>query len=503
MIGISLPLTQLAYIAETLPALYEAGARQIELQYVERDVSRLAPSLRLVREAGFAVMLHVGIPVTEELLQSLVRAIEGMEQESIPLILSADVPLDTDMVDALTDAARENMLPLIPVLECRGKSDLLELMNACGLRNLGICLDLRNGQEEYARALASDKRIKDRLVCVRVEDADALIGTDMREYLSAISYGYLGTYNVSLNFERGISDNAAPERLLEAIQGLYCALPFCARLYDDIQLHFDERFRRALTVWDQPARGTWFSLIHSTSFLFQTNGFRWAMDIAFRNTYRMAQLPHLASVLLKDLELMIISHSHADHFEERTVRRLAENDTRWIIPDFLVETALAWGVRRDRIISAVAGEKIRIGPLTVLPFEGRHFRPVTGKGVRSYGYRVSVQDGPTMVFPGDTRDFSLAGLPSFPEADWCFANVWLGDKSGLSDHYGDILTDYARFMLHFSGKNIIFAHLYECNRKAEDMWRRAHARLITDTMRELSPRTQIHIPASGDVIPLN
>ena len=499
MTGISLPLMRLDDVADTFPALYDLGIRQVELQFVDRDVDRLAQSIGLLHATGFSVMLHIGTPLTEALLKSLALALRGAEQESFVLAVPGICMEDTDTLLACMMAVREQMIPILPALEYHGEAGALDRLDSCGLDGLGICL---NWDDVSSYDSLTDKRLKKRLACVRVRNTETMLDAERRVVLSSLSHGYLGGYHVSLFSGGEQACQNKLEAISDIIHNLYGALPLCARLYDDIQLHFDERLDHALSVWEQPRQGIWFSLIHSTAFLFQTNGFRWAMDIAFRNTYRLSRLPSNAATLLKDLELMIISHEHADHFEEKTVRQLAENDTCWIIPDFLVDTALKWGIRRDRIIPAMPGEKIRIGPLTVLPFEGRHYRPVTGKGVRAYGYRITAQDVPSLVFPGDTRNFSLDGLPSIPPSDWCFANVWLGDKNGFCEDYGTMLTDYARFMLQFSRQNVIFAHLYECNRKAEDMWRRVHARTIAEVMHEISPDVKTHIPASGDMMHL-
>ena len=249
--------------------------------------------------------------------------------------------------------------------------------------------------------------------------------------------------------------------------------------------------------------GTRFALIQSSSFLFCSNGFRWGMDIAFRGAYRLANTPKQAATLLADLELMVISHGHSDHFEERTVRALAQNPTKWVIPDFLEEQAISYGISREKMIIAHAGETLRVGPLTIRPFPGRHFRPVTGKGIEEYGYHISVDGGPAMAFPVDTRDFALRDMPKLPPANYCFANVWLGDSCGNTADYGERPSEFARFMLHFSAKNILFAHLYECDRKEKDMWREEHAALLAKTISQMNPDTRTLIPCPGEIYKLS
>lgn len=505
MIGISLPLTYIDTFAPALPRLYDLGVRRVELRHIEHSPSSLHAALALLHQSGFTAMLHTACVEPMQLLQNLKNAMAEAGDERFILTLDETWTGHTADIQTLTNGICELSLPLTPAISYSGEknaAEILSVLESCAPSDVGICLDLAAAKANGIAFPAIDKQIQKKLVGVRVTDTAVPVDESVRQILSEVSFGYLGTYNVSLSLNPKTSLDQATESLIGSITELQGLLPFCARLYDDILLHFDERVHHALTVWDQPKQGTYFSLIHSTSFLFQTHGYRWAMDIAFRNTYYLAKTPRQAAELFKDLELMIITHGHTDHFEERTIRKLAQNPTLWIIPEFLAEQALSWGLPQERMLIARAGETITVGPLTLIPFEGRHFRPVTGKGVPALGYYISAQDAPSLVFPADTRDFALKNMPEIPEADYCFANVWLGDKSGFVADYGDLLTDYSRYMLHYSSRNVLFAHLYECNRKPEDMWRRAHARLISNEMHRICPKVQTFIPASGDVMHL-
>ncbi len=275
------------------------------------------------------------------------------------------------------------------------------------------------------------------------------------------------------------------------------------QLHEDLRLHFDERFRHALTVFDGSERGTRFALVQSASYLFNTNGFGWAMDLAFREAYRLAETPAQAASLLDGAKMMLISHGHGDHFEERTVRALAQTGMTWVIPDFLVEKAAEWGILPEKMLVARAGEPLWVGPLTILPFPGRHFRPDSGKGVPEYGYHVSAKRAPSLIFPVDTRDFSTVGMPALPPADYCFANVWLGDKNALDADHTAKSAELARFMLHLSRKNMLLTHLYENGRADDSMWRDEHARIVAGAIHALSPETRVIVPHSGEVLDLN
>lgn len=508
MIGISLPFDRFDEIKNILPCLKELGGRRIELQELHwsHAPAEVFGMTKLLWTAGFEVVFHTTEEMPQQALSPLREVLAHMAKGKVVLIASSVAFPNGDAVHGLVEYIRENAMPVTVVSVCDASmsdtqfENLLLTAKAYDTSEFALCLDIRHMGTAQGKSRLSDKRLRERMIHIRAVDVGSEIDNGCKALLADAGYGYYGSYNVTLGsvFEKEV--NRSKEALIASVCALKESLPTTALLYDDIRENFDRRFQQALTVWNESREGTTFSLIQTTAFLFCTNGFRWAMDIAFRWAYRLAKTPYEASKMLSDMQLMIISHEHGDHFEERTVRQLAQNETMWIIPDFLVDTALAWGIRREKILSARVGEEIRIGPLTVLPFEGRHFRPVTGKGVRAYGYHISAPSSPSIVFPGDTRNFSTEGLPDLPSADYCFANVWLGDKNGFAANYDDIMMPFIHYMLHFSEKNILLTHLYECGRRDEDMWRREHAELIADEISKISPNTKVHIPHAGDMI---
>jgi L-ascorbate metabolism protein UlaG (beta-lactamase superfamily) len=288
--------------------------------------------------------------------------------------------------------------------------------------------------------------------------------------------------------------------LIGSVRELKEKMPICSTVYDEVRDHFEDWITSADDVFD--ADGVRFGLIHSSSYLFNFNGYRVGMDIAFRNAWILASEPEQCVDYLKNIHLMVISHNHADHFEESLVRELANTQIRWVIPDFMYDMALEWGISPEKIYIAKKDEPITAGNLTILPFEGRHFRPGTQRGTLEYGYYVTAEGMPSIAFPVDVRDFSLENLPDIPKADYCFAHVWLGDGNGLDAVSEPMAHDFAEFMLKFSEKNIILAHLYESRKKDKYMWRREHAEFLAAKIKELSPKTNVFIPNCGQVIDL-
>ncbi|MBQ3074496.1 MAG: MBL fold metallo-hydrolase, partial [Clostridia bacterium] len=321
----------------------------------------------------------------------------------------------------------------------------------------------------------------------------------LRAILEKLTWGYYGVYNVEPDFPR-LAEEFTPLEVLErSVPTLKKALFPTAELYDRIRREFDRSFLQSLSVKEK-REGTHLGLVHAASYLFNTQGYFWGMDLAFRACYDLSETPHRVAELLKDLKLMVITHGHRDHFEERTIRALAENDTLWLIPDFLEEKALSFGLKKEKIILAKKDEPVTVGPLTFLPFESRHFRPVTGKGVREYGYYVTSPNQPSMAFPGDIRDYENPAFP-FENADVCFSHIWYSDDNRKVESLENVLP-LAKFALKASKKKIFLCHLYENGRPDHVMWRMEHAEKARKEILALSPETRVYIPDWGEIIEL-
>ena len=194
---------------------------------------------------------------------------------------------------------------------------------------------------------------------------------------------------------------------------------------------------------------------------------------------------------------MILTHGHGDHTEKRTISALADTDINWIVPEFLVDNILSLGVRPEKITSVRAGDEISAGPLSIRVLEGKHFRPVTNKGIDAVGYLISADGAATLAFPGDIRDYSTADGEEL-NADHCFAHVWLTDKALDPEMYIPKSREFAEFMLTKSRKSILLAHLY-ANRAEDKRWSLHHARVVSDTIHKLSPETLVRVPRYGEI----
>ena len=509
MIGVSLPFnwilsqkTPEGDIFSLLAKLRSWGVESIELRTVRPHYTpeSVMEVMDLLWDNGFFVTVHGNFKsyetAVEEVFAPLKKCLANLRQRTLNITVHPiSENLDKALI-SLSDYILDNEYPvtislennrLLPNKEQGDSTDLVcEAVKNIARDNIGICFDF--GHHSYyvqknrpdEPTLLPSKDFRRRIIHTHIHAKKDLrthypLGKHelpLELYLNSFSDNYVGVYNIELDFPR-FSEEYSPTEALEAsVLYLKKKLPCNMQVRDRTRKEFDNAFLTAVSKATFCEKGTAFSLIHSTSYLFGTNKYFWAMDIAFRHGYSLAETPSRAGKILKELKLLIITHSHADHFEINTIQQLAKNETRFLIPDFLVDKLLEAGIPTEKIIVARAGQTLEIGPLTIYPFESRHYRTSNGKGVREYGYHIKAQDSPDMIFPGDIRRFDLENVH---DADILFAHLWLGDDSATEHEWRSYLIPWAQYMLNFLPKKIFITHLYENGRADDKMWKAEHA----------------------------
>lgn len=530
-VGVSLPLHWLAGEedkTEMLQLLQHHGVQSVELRTVRpgQEPEAVLRAAELLWENGFQITVHGGVnsvdTAVSDVFAHLAQLLPALRQDKLNITIHPVVGDNAAMLTSLSDHILAHELPVTIALEnnrllpdkTQGDSTALVLaaVKAANRPNVGICFDM--GHYAYyvkknfpeSPDLLPDAEFWKYVIHTHIHGVNGLtthfpLGLyelPLQAFLEKLSYGYFGVYNLELDFPRFEDLHTPVEALDRSIPYLQQSLPLVARLYDAVAKSFDAGFESALTCLD--AKENTFSLIHSTSYLFHTAGCRWGMDVAFRWARSLAKTPAQAAGLLKPLQVMVISHSHADHFEKETLRLLAKNDTIFIVPDFLEAQALECGIAPEKLVLAKPGEKICLHGMTFLPFASSHFRPNNGPGVPEYGYHVSAPGCPSQVFPVDIRDFSKK--EELPPADYCFANVWLRDESCDESSWRPMVEPWAQYMLQFSTGHILMTHLYEDGRPEDKMWREEHTRALAEAIHRLSPETKVIVPNRGQCIPL-
>lgn len=539
MTGVSLPFAwlqtgegALGNRAAFLEKLKLTGAKSVEIRTVRphADPKSVSKAANLLWSFGFQITIHGQVisceSAVEDIFAPLSSLLGAMRQKQLTVTIHPIVGDNAAMLTKLSDYIAENRLSVTIALEnnrllpdgTEGDSTVLVLdaVKKANRDNVGICFDM--GHYRYYRLKnhpespdeLPDREFLKRVVHTHIHALNGLtthfpLGKyelPLSKYLYELTHHYFGVYNIELD-DRIEKLCDLGQATLDSVTFLNNELPHTAKLYDEIRKSFHQWLASASAVLHHDhTGGTAFGLIHSSSYLFNTNGYKWAMDIAFRNARFLADDPSHFIDSLRGLDLMVITHEHADHFEESTIKALACTDVKWVIPDFLTDAALARGIRKENMFVAREGVPLTAGKLTFLPFKGRHFRPGTMNGVKEYGYYVTAENSASMVFPVDVRDLSLDNWPDIPKADYCFANVWLGDLQCMNKTDPDIVTAFAKFMLKLSDKNILLTHLYENGREDASMWRSYHAALIVEEIARLSPDTAAIMPLPGEVLEL-
>ena len=96
------------------------------------------------------------------------------------------------------------------------------------------------------------------------------------------------------------------------------------------------------------------------------------------------------------LDVVLCSHSHYDHMDPWTLKKLAEvnKNTVFVVPAACVKTMISYGIEASRIIPAYADKKINICGFEIMPVPAAHESLHTDENGDYYelGYIISTDD---------------------------------------------------------------------------------------------------------------
>ena len=523
-----------------LPKLWDHGVRSIELRAISptdcpKEALRVANT---VWDYGFQITVHSKPKSVESAVDDvfipLSHILSHMRQRELIVTIHPVVGDNVAMLIALSDHITKHKYPVRIALENNRRMPdgtngdslalVLDAVTRADRKNLGVCFDMGHWawyaanftdtpnmlppQEFLSKAIHTH-------IHAYTENAENVYGTatkgsthfpldEWREpfslYINALGFKYLGVYNVELSPSRFAQRWSASEAYLLSADTLRQNYPPRAQYSDEMRLRYDGCFRRALEVFDKK-EGCYGTLIAPSSYLFSTNGYKWAMDVSFLMLYNLAETPSHVREYLGDIDCMILTHAHGDHMEKRTIRALSDTNINWVVPEFLVEKILSFGVRPEKITVVRAGDEISVGPLSIRVLEGKHFRPGTRAGLDAVGYLISADGAPSLAFPGDVRDYRVTEGEEL-NADHCFAHVWLTDNALDPEMYIPKSREFAEFMLSHSHRSILLAHL-NTERVEDKRWTIYHARIASNAILEKSPETVVRVPRYGEIFDLS
>jgi len=515
-IGVSLPFSYLCRGDEPYGErgnfyrkLRSVGVSSVEMRAVspDADPKTVWDAAKKLWDAGLQITVHGGVRSSEsavrDIFSPLSLLLQNTEQKSIGITLHPIVGDNRAMLEELTEYIKKNHLPATLTLEnnrlmpdkTHGNStELVEnTIKSCDPAIVGITFDMGHYfyQCGFDRdALPSEaflKRVKHTHIhatCKGETHFPLTFDLPLEKYIRGLGEDYDGIYNLELEPTRWPELNPG-EELMGSIERLKESIPYDFKVRQGFRNIFLEDLKDAAKVFNCTQEANRVSLIQSSSYLFKTAGVCWTMDIVLRAAIK---IPHVGEALkeaLRPAEFTVITHDHEDHFEKETVRYLADLPMKWIIPYFMEDSALAYGLSRDKLVIARPGEAIQIGDFTFLPFEGRHYRPGTQNGIEELGYLVSVGDK-RYLFPGDVRDYDPAGFPDIHGVDVLFYHLWCGDNS-LSDQTGVFERRAEDFIRAFAPKKVLIGHLYEAERNEDAMWRYTNAGTLANRLKLEAP----------------
>lgn len=536
MIGISLSYKNLLFTDDDclkpetlLPILWKHGVRSIELRSVPRGASptEVLRVANILWDYGFKITVHALSKVAESAIEDIIVPLSDtlthMRQQELIITVHPIVGDNVEMLNSLSDYIIEHRYPARIALENNRRmpdntdgdslSLVLDVVTKVDRKNIGICFDMGH-YAWYTANFTNDpnmlppKNFLSKVIHTHIHaytEGSTHFPLDewkdpFASYIHALGDQYFGVYNVELDPKRFAHRWSATEGYVISAEALKSNYPPRALFFDDMREHYDGYFLQALDVLNKKD-GCYGALIAPSSYLFSTNGYRWAMDVSFLTLRHLATTPSRVREYLGNIDCMLLTHAHADHMEEFTVRALANTKISWVAPTFLVDKLLSLGVHRELITAVSYGDEIYMGPLKIRVLEGKHFRPGTKSGIEEVGYLISAENAPTLAFPGDVRDYSVVVEESL-NADHCFAHVWLTDNALDPELYIPKSREFAEYMLSKSRKSIFLAHLY-ITRSNDKRWTVHHARFAAAAINELSPETIVRTPRFGEIFDLS
>lgn len=261
---------------------------------------------------------------------------------------------------------------------------------------------------------------------------------------------------------------------------------------------YPETWKRLVSDW-QYSKSDRLWLTYSANYLLNTSGFKWAIDPYSLFTRVGGGVQPDFSEDLKDLQLVVLTHDHSDHWDLNILEALKDLPIQWVIPEFMIEKVFAAvELPTARVTIPQPMLPIEFNKLRLTPFKGLH---IHGKnGVPSMGYLAEFSNK-RWLFPGDTRTYNFSQLPAFGELTGVVGHLWLGKAEALEPEPSKV-DDFCQFFSQLKTQQLIITHLREYGRIPEELWDLYHFEMVETKLHHLSPKVQIKAAFMGDRVDL-
>jgi len=243
------------------------------------------------------------------------------------------------------------------------------------------------------------------------------------------------------------------------------------RSHSEFLLNYAKAWQKVGAQWKEETSSTRGWLTYSANYLFKSQTCNWAVDPLMPYTLLKSPYPAEIPDPLRQLEVILLTHKHKDHWDEHLFRQLADRPRVWLTPAFLLEPLRGAGVDAKDIVTVAPGETWKGVGLKATAYKGLHSEE--GKRVDSFSWAVEMA-GRQWMFFGDVRHYDASHYAGLGKIDVSFAHVWLGREKALEPS-PPLEGAFCRFHEHFKPRRIVLAHLEERSRRLCDLWTRHHA----------------------------
>jgi hypothetical protein len=277
------------------------------------------------------------------------------------------------------------------------------------------------------------------------------------------------------------------------------------RKREDMVSLFPSLWNKLISEWKSPGSDNRAWLMYSANYLIRTGEVRSAID-PLRLKNRLPSAPEMdISYDLKDLEIVLLTHSHKDHLDLELIHNLRKLPILWVLPIHLLDLETETGLSRAKVIVPKPLEPFEFKGIKITPFDGLHWesdpeKPGGYRGVPATSYLVEF-DGKRWLFSGDIRTYDSSLLPSFGNVDGAFVHLWLGCFSALLEET-PLLDSYCCFCKGLHSQRIIITHLQEFGREIHEFWDDTHFQLDKQSLQGITPDIEVGSAVIGDFVNL-
>ena len=178
--------------------------------------------------------------------------------------------------------------------------------------------------------------------------------------------------------------------------------------------------------------------------------------------------PPIALEALEDIDAVVISHDHYDHLDHRTIERMRDWNTRFVVPQGIGAHLRYFGIPESKIVELAWWDQVAIGDLTITSTPARHAagRAAIDDDTKLWSGFALVGPRHRVYYSGDTGlframheigarlgpfDLTMIEVGQYNQAwpDWhigpeqaVIAHQWVGGRVLLPVHWGKIALAY-------------------------------------------------------------